>query len=367
MTSLKIKHKNYCLDGYYQEEQCYKSTALSPTPGAWALPCHIRKRRSSSAGYGTSRLLAVSRDWLLELRRVCVLGCRGIPVVYDLQEQNEVQHEACDKAVQNERVVDFLKRSEDAREGAEKVVDHLYDSISMLSSLWMRHTYSERAQLACSTLLPDGQNLRHLASHTQHTSCRLQKTEPLGTNPLLVEQRASSGDQATNPAGNAQTVSAVLQDQTRNRDVLDQDECRLAIRAERKSIAHVVRQRDEVCAGLEQVRRKRETLCGLRVDKFEQLGYFDNGRCADDADSEALGDGELKALGVGGVDVEEQRLVACWRDERLAQVLNRLRQVVRDGLQDGAESVHGSDDGDVCDDGICERVVCGNFWLRALT
>jgi hypothetical protein len=42
-----------------------------------------------------------------------------------LQEEDEIQREARNEAVQNERVINFLKRGEDARERAEEVVDNL--------------------------------------------------------------------------------------------------------------------------------------------------------------------------------------------------------------------------------------------------
>lgn len=101
-------------------------------------------------------------------------------------------------------------------------------------------TYSESAQLPRAALCPDGQNLRHLARHAQYTSCSLQQAQPLITNPLLVEQRAPSRNQAADPARNAEAVSAVLEHQTCDGNVLDQDERRFAIRAERKPMAHVV-------------------------------------------------------------------------------------------------------------------------------
>lgn len=68
-------------------------------------------------------------------------------------------------------------------------------------------------------------------------------------------------------------------------------------------MADVVAERDEVCAGLEQVGQEGETLGRLRVDELEQLRHLDDGGRADDADAEALGDGELEAFRVRRVDV----------------------------------------------------------------
>jgi hypothetical protein len=42
-----------------------------------------------------------------------------------LDEEDGVKNKARDEAVEDERVVDFLKRGEDAGEGAEEVVDDL--------------------------------------------------------------------------------------------------------------------------------------------------------------------------------------------------------------------------------------------------
>lgn len=98
---------------------------LSPASGAWALPSNICERGSRSARHSACRLLLVRRDGFLELLRLGVLGSGRVPVIDHLEEENSVKHEARDETVEDERVVDFLEGSEDAREGAEEVVDDL--------------------------------------------------------------------------------------------------------------------------------------------------------------------------------------------------------------------------------------------------
>ena len=75
-------------------------------------------------------------------------------------------------------------------------------------------------------------------------------------------------------------------------------------------MADVVAQRDEVCAGFEDVRKEREALSGLRVEQLKQLWDLDNRGRADYANSQTLGDGKLDAFGLGKVDVVKECLVA---------------------------------------------------------
>ena len=105
----------------------------------------------------------------------------------------------------------------------------------------------------------------------------------------------------------------------------------------------------------------------MRVDEFEQLWNFNDGGCTDDPDAEAFGDGEFEAFGVRGIDVEEERLVACGADEGGTEVCDGLWQVVRNGLEDRAEGVHAGGDCVAWDIGDEEWCCLGNFWLRALT
>jgi hypothetical protein len=98
---------------------------LSPASCARTLARNIGIRGSSSARHSACHLLAVCCNRFFEIDRLSTLRGRGVPVVYHLQEEDEIQREARNEAVQNERVINFLKRGEDARERAEEVVDNL--------------------------------------------------------------------------------------------------------------------------------------------------------------------------------------------------------------------------------------------------
>ena len=116
-----------------------------------------------------------------------------------------------------------------------------------------RATYSKCAQLASAALRPDGQDLRDLAGHAQNAGCAHRQAEVRLIDQVLVEQEPPSTSQSSNPRRNRRLLATVVQHQGRDRNVLDQDERRLAVRAERESIADVVAQRDEVGAGFEEV------------------------------------------------------------------------------------------------------------------
>ena len=88
---------------------------LSPASCAWTLARGIRIRRRSTARDGTRHFLPVSRDGLFQLLRLRLLGRGRVPVVHDLAEEDSVEGEASDEAVQDERVVDFLESCEDTR------------------------------------------------------------------------------------------------------------------------------------------------------------------------------------------------------------------------------------------------------------
>jgi hypothetical protein len=98
---------------------------LSPASCARTLARLLRIRRRSSARDGARRFLLVRCDRFLQLLRLGVLGRRRIPVVYDLEEENSVEGEASNEAVEDKRIVDFLEGSKDTGEGAKEVVDNL--------------------------------------------------------------------------------------------------------------------------------------------------------------------------------------------------------------------------------------------------
>ena len=114
-------------------------------------------------------------------------------------------------------------------------------------------TYRKSTQLPRPALCPDRQNLRNLTRHAQYSRRSLQQAQPLIPNQILIEQRCARRNQPADPPRDAQTVPAILEHQTRNRNILNQNKRRLAVCAEREPVAHVIAQADEVCAGLEQV------------------------------------------------------------------------------------------------------------------
>lgn len=120
-----------------------------------------------------------------------------------------------------------------------------------------------------------------------------------------------------------------------------QNQRRLAKGAKGEAVADIVREGDQVRARLEKVRQKGNAVGGLGVDELKDLGHLDDGGGGDDADAEALGDGELEAFCVFNVHVEQESFVAFVADDGDAEVANGRREVVRDGLYGGSKSVHG--------------------------
>lgn len=206
-------------------------------------------------------------------------------------------------------------------------------------------TYSKSTQLSRPTLTPNRQYLRDLTRHAQHSRGSLQQAQSLIAHPLLIKQRRASRNQTPKPTRNPHAIPTILEHQTCNRNVLHQNQRRLAIRAKRKSVAHIIAQANQVRAALQHVRQERKTFCGLRVDELEQLRDFDDGGGPDDADAETFGDAEFHTGGVGEVDVVEERGVACGTEEGDTDVCDGLGEVVcyggEDGAQGGAEGVHG--------------------------
>lgn len=169
----------------------------------------------------------------------------------------------------------------------------------------------------------------------------MQVAQSLHVHDIIGKQRGGTNRQCGNKQSRHGRPAAVVQDEDGDDDVLAHDEGGLAKGAKGEAIAHVVRQRDEVRARLEQVRQKRHALGGLGLEQLEDLRDLDDGRGADDANAQALADGELDALGVFDVDVEQQRLVAGLADDGDAEVPDGSRQVVRDGLDERPDGVHG--------------------------
>ena len=178
----------------------------------------------------------------------------------------------------------------------------------------------------------DGENLRNLGGDAENTGASLEVAKHLHVQHALGKECAGCGSQRRDKDGSQGSSAAVVEDQDRNDDVLAHDEGRLSIGAKRELVAHIVGERNEVCGRLEEVGQKRDAGGGLRVDQLQDLRHLDNGRGANDANAEALADGELQALGVFNIDIEQDGLVALFADDGGAEVADWAGQVVGDGL-----------------------------------
>ena len=185
----------------------------------------------------------------------------------------------------------------------------------------MKSAYRECAQLSGTTFLPDRQNLRDLASHTQHTGTRLQRRQHLRIHNLRLQDRKKRRPQSSHKHRRARILPTIMQHQRANHDILQRNQRALAKRAERVSLADIVREGDEEGGRLEQVGEEGDAGRGLRVDELEELRDLDDGAGADDANAETFADGEFEAVGVvDWVDVEDEVFVA----HRAEQVVAKL-------------------------------------------
>lgn len=205
----------------------------------------------------------------------------------------------------------------------------------------MRTTYSEGTELAGAALLEDGEDLGNLARDAQDTSASLEVAQGLHVDNILSEESSEGTGKRRDEDGSEASATAVVEDEDGYDDVLTHDQGRLAKGAEGEAIADVVRERDNVGSGLEEVGEEGDAVGRARVDQLEDLRHLDDGRGGDDADAKTLGDAELDAVDILEVDVEEQRRVARLSDDGDAEVADRRGEVVRDGLDGGAEGVHG--------------------------
>lgn len=201
-------------------------------------------------------------------------------------------------------------------------------------------TYSKRAQLSSSSLPIDCCDLRQLACDSQDSSASLEVAQCLHVHQISVEHRRQAHCERRDKDRRLRGATAVLQHQHRDHNILHHDECRLAKRAEREARANIVRQADQVCRRLQEVAEEGDTRRGFRVDELEDLGNLDDGAGANDADSEAFGDGELDAFGRGWVDFKEKRVVALSAEDRDSEFTDRRGEVVCDGLQSSAYGIH---------------------------
>jgi len=205
---------------------------------------------------------------------------------------------------------------------------------------WEMETYSERAQLSGTALLQDSDDLRDLARDTHHAGASLEVAQRLHVEYSLAKQRDGAGRQSSDKQGGQACPPAVVEYKDGDDDILAEHESGLAESAEGEAFADVVGKRDQVAAGLKQVREEGHAASGLRSYELDDLRHLDNRRGGDDADAEGLADGELEALGVAGIDIKDQSLVAGIANERHAKITDRTREVVRDRLEGGTERVH---------------------------
>lgn len=201
-------------------------------------------------------------------------------------------------------------------------------------------TYGKGAKLAGSTLLPNGRNLRQLARDAQDTSSSLQVAQGLHVEDVRSEESGGAAGHGGDEDGSEAGAAAKVEDEDGNDDILAEDEGSLAVGAEGELVAVVVGEGDEVGARLEEVGQEGDALSRARVGKLQDLGNLDDGGGGDDADAQALADGELEAGLVVEGDVEEKSLVALLANDGHAEVADGRGEIVGDGLDGGAEGVH---------------------------
>lgn len=218
-----------------------------------------------------------------------------------------------------------------------------------------RAIYRKRAQLSGAALLEDGDDLGHLARDAEDAGAGLQVAQGVhvdeggggGGAGAEAEAEAEEGGDAGGEGGDEQAggggAAAVVEDEDGDDDVLAEDEGGLAVGAEGEAVADVVRERDEVGRGLEQVGEEADAVGRPRPRQLDDLRHLHHRRRPDDADPQPLRHRQPQAPGVGRVQVQHQRLVARLADDGHAEVADRRRQALRDwlqGLQRGPESFH---------------------------
>lgn len=201
-------------------------------------------------------------------------------------------------------------------------------------------TYGECAELTGAALLGNGEDLGHLGGDAEDAGAGLEVAEHLHVEDAIGEEGAGGGGEDGDKEGGEGGAVAVVEDEDADDDVLAEDEGGLAVGAKGELVAEVVGEGDEVGGRLEEVGEKGDAGSGLGGDELEDLGHLDDGGGADDADAEALGDGELDAFGVFNVNVEEDGLVALVADDGDAEVADGGGEVVGDGLEGRAKRVH---------------------------
>ena len=241
---------------------------------------------------------------------------RAIPVVEHLRGQHSIKDEPGHETVQDKFVINLLQGGVDSCETAKQVIEH-----------------SERRQLACAALAIHRQDLGQFAGDAERAGAGLKRGH-LGVTDQRV--RHHEGIHGTADGGDERAglcaAARVREDQHADDHVLDGDQARLAVRAEREAVADVVRQRDDEAGRLEEVAAERQALGGLGGDELEDLRHLDHRRRRDDPDAQRLRDRERHAFRVWcEVEVEEERAVAFGAQQVQREAVERARQLAGDG------------------------------------
>lgn len=165
-------------------------------------------------------------------------------------------------------------------------------------------------------MLPDREDLRSLARHSQCRSSSLQVSDHILIDQALTEQCIHACSDDSHKRTGRGSLSSKLQDQYADHDILHSDQSLLAESAEWETLTDIVRERDQERCCFQRVAEERNAGRRLRVQQFQDLGDLDDGGSADDAEAHRFGDGEGKTLRIfGDVEVEEERAMTGRTEE----------------------------------------------------
>lgn len=240
----------------------------------------------------------------------------AIPIVQHLGGQNGIQQESGDISVQDQLVIHLLQRCVDSHQAAEQVVED-----------------GEGGQLTCATLAVHGQDLGKLARDAE-CACTSLEAGHLS----IADKRVRDDQGIDGAAGGGEECTSLCaslgvgQNQYTDDHILNGNQTGLAVRAEREAVADVIRQRNDKTGGFEEVAAERQTLRGLRLDQFDDLGHLDDGSRRDDDNSESFRYGERHAFWMRGkIEIEDKAAVAGSAEQIDDHIVERSRQVGRDG------------------------------------
>lgn len=196
-------------------------------------------------------------------------------------------------------------------------------------------TYCECAQLSSSTLAPNSVDLRRLAGNSQRARSSLQIRHSLRIDKgLIKEQRVDASSNDRDKSSGRSGLAGEVQNQNANSNILNGDEGRLAIGAERELVAHAVGERDEETGGFKGVGHEGDAGRRARVNQFQDLGDLYHGAGTNDGQTERLGDGERCAGRIlGDVEIEQEGAVAGRADQRDDRIVDGFGDGLDDGLQ----------------------------------